>query len=75
MKSIQPVKGLSPELVNRVLTGLAITAPKERNVKSLQDLYAAWCRNLPFDNVRKMIALATSKKMLPGLDAADFFEN
>lgn len=38
-------------------------------------LYGAWCRHVPFDNVRKLIALRTGDGgPLPGSDATDFLE-
>ncbi len=41
---------------------------------SLQRLYRAWCRSVPFDNVRKRIALRRgSSDPLPGGTAEDFF--
>ena len=42
----------------------------------LDELYRAWCRNVPFDNVRKRIALASGQNgALPGGTAEDFFTN
>ena len=76
MQLQQPVKNLSNDLVNRIFARLDVTKPSQHNAESLQQLYTAWCNYVPFDNVRKMIALAPgSKKELPGLDASDFFEN
>jgi arylamine N-acetyltransferase len=41
----------------------------------LQALYAAWCRKVPFDNIRKLIHLRRQdSRPLPGNDAGDFFE-
>jgi len=76
MQPSQSTPVLSTGLVNRVLARLDLPVTAEANLESLQDLYSAWCRHMPFDNVRKMIALkAGDNKALPGLDAADFFEN
>jgi len=36
-------------------------------------VYGAWCARVPFDNLRKRVALFTGAP-LPGGDAADFFE-
>ena len=39
-------------------------------------LYSAWCRRIPFDNVRKLIELRfAGLRMLPGSGAEDFFES
>jgi arylamine N-acetyltransferase len=76
MQSLQPTNGLSNDLVNRILSKLDIPVPATADLISLQSLYAAWCYHLPFDNIRKMIALRTGgNKPLPGLDAEEFFEN
>jgi len=70
------MNGLSNNLVNRVLARLDFRIPAEANLETLQALYATWCSHIPFDNIRKMIALASGdKRVLPGLNAADFFEN
>lgn len=70
------MNGLSNQLVNRVLTRLDFPFPATADLATLQQLYAAWCKHLPFDNIRKMISLRTGdNKPLPGLDAAEFFEN
>jgi len=41
----------------------------------LRNLYRAWCLNVPFDNIRKLIAHASRKgEILPGTDSRDFLE-
>ena len=46
------------------------------DIIGLNTLYGAWCSNVPFDNVRKLIALRTGDTgLLPGSDATDFLEN
>lgn len=76
MQSLQSANGLSKDLINRVLARLDVPIPNVPDRESLQRLYAAWCGKLPFDNLRKMIALRTAgNKPLPGLDAEEFFEN
>jgi hypothetical protein len=68
--------GLSKDLKNRVLERLGFREPLVVDVAYLQRLYVSWCMNVPFDNVRKMIALESGvKQPLPGLDASEFFEN
>lgn len=42
---------------------------------ALRHVYAAWCRQVPFDNVRKMIHIAEGRRgPLPGSTAEDFFQ-
>lgn len=51
-------------------------APAPPTLDFLEAVYAAWCRRVPFDNVRKLIALReASPPPLPGTQAADFFEH
>jgi len=70
------MKGLSIQLAERMLSRLDLPYPVTADLATLQTLYAAWCHHLPFDNIRKMIALRTGgNQPLPGLDAEEFFEN
>lgn len=66
---------LSPDLLERALLRLGFSDRPATTLGGLQTLYAAWCRNVPFDNVRKLIHLDRNESgPLPGDDAADFFE-
>jgi arylamine N-acetyltransferase len=66
---------LDPGLRARVLARLGLAAPPGPDLEGLRGAYRAWCLAVPFDNVRKMIALRTSPAApLPGRDAADFFD-
>jgi arylamine N-acetyltransferase len=60
-------------LLDRILDRLGLSAAPPRTLDGLQTLYAAWCAHVPFDNVRKMIALRTGLP-LPGSTAEDFFD-
>lgn len=65
---------LSEELRERVLARLGFSAPPSPDLEGLRELYGAWCMRVPFDNVRKMIALLSGDKApLPGGEAEDFF--
>ena len=67
---------LSANLRGRVAARLDLDATLPLDLVGLRRLYAAWCRNVPFDNVRKLIALRTGDTGdLPGGDAEDFLEN
>lgn len=51
-------------------------APATPTLDFLETVYAAWCRQVPFDNVRKLIALREGHAPpLPGTHAVDFFEH
>lgn len=46
-----------------------------RDLDGLRAVYAAWCRHVTFDNIRKLVALRTEPAgPLPGASAEDFFE-
>ncbi|MFN7932830.1 MAG: arylamine N-acetyltransferase [Bryobacteraceae bacterium] len=60
-------------MLQRVLKRLGLDEPPSPDVEGLQRLYDAWSIAVRFDNVRKMIALRTGRR-LPGREAEDFFE-
>ncbi|HYF50044.1 MAG TPA: arylamine N-acetyltransferase [Planctomycetota bacterium] len=63
------------ELRGRVLKRLGLLHTPSSDMKGLSAVYRAWCAAVPFDNIRKMIALRTQASgSLPGSDAIDFFE-
>lgn len=65
--------GGSEDLFNRVCERLGLASPAIAGYEGLAALYRAWCERVPFDNVRKMIALRTGEPgPLPGGEAADF---
>jgi N-hydroxyarylamine O-acetyltransferase len=66
---------LSSELRDRVLDRFGLSSAPPTNLTGLQLLYGRWCEKVPFDNIRKMIALRTGDTSpLPGIRADDFFE-
>jgi N-hydroxyarylamine O-acetyltransferase len=66
---------LPRDLVDRVLAGLGLAAPPAADLAGLTTLYAAWCRHVSFDNVRKLIHLRSrSPEALPGDSPDEFFE-
>ncbi|MCC6367821.1 MAG: arylamine N-acetyltransferase [Bryobacterales bacterium] len=65
--------GISARLRGRVLRRLGLGNTPPPDLDGLRQVYNAWCRRVPFDNVRKMLALRTGSP-LPGCDATDFFE-
>ncbi|HSG91468.1 MAG TPA: arylamine N-acetyltransferase, partial [Pseudomonadales bacterium] len=67
--------GLSDDLVERVLARLGLSARPPASADGLATLYDAWCRNVPFDNVQKLIHLhARAPGPLPGDEPGDFLE-
>ncbi len=67
---------LSKELLENVLSRLGFSSQPELNHAGLSALYEAWCSNVPFDNMRKLIHLhENNPQTLPGDDATDFFES
>lgn len=73
MQVMDEERALAPALVDRVRGRLALAPPRAGDLADLRALYAAWCRHVPFDNVRKMIALSSGAPM-PGDDATEFFD-
>jgi N-hydroxyarylamine O-acetyltransferase len=66
---------LSIDLLERVLMKLGLSDRPAPTLDGLQTLYAAWCRKVPFDNVRKLIHIHKHDPgPLPGDEATDFFE-
>jgi N-hydroxyarylamine O-acetyltransferase len=60
-------------LVERVFAKLGFAAAPKPDRAGLDALYAAWCWSVPFDNLRKRIALAGgSPDPLPGGLPDDF---
>ncbi len=66
---------LNQGLVERVLDGLGLSSRPEISLAGLSDLYGAWCRRVPFDNIRKLIHVrAGNPATLPGDTPNEFFE-
>ncbi len=64
---------LDPSLRERILARLGIEAPAI-DAPGLDALYRAWCRNIPFDNGRKRLALVRGDPApLPGGEPDAFF--
>ena len=61
-------RALADEVVDRL--GLAGLTPDDDGVAAF---YGAWCRSVPFDNLRKLAALRAGTSPLPGDTPDDFF--
>jgi len=73
--SSRPPEALDLDRTERVLAKLGFAAPPAPTSKGLTELYHAWCRRVPFDNVRKLIHLTRADPgVLPGDRPADFFD-
>lgn len=71
--SPEPV--ISIDLQERVLSRLGLQRRPEINLPGFRQIYAAWCDNVPFDNVRKVIHVRNQNKgPLPSYTPEDFFE-
>lgn len=63
------------ELFENVLLKLGFSQRPAPTLEGLRALYGAWCRHIPFDNVRKLIHVRAGESgPLPGSAARDFFE-
>ncbi|MBK7000415.1 MAG: arylamine N-acetyltransferase [Rhodoferax sp.] len=75
MDRLNNASHLNTVLRDKVLERLGFSKPPTVDLDGLRALYYAWCISLPFDNVRKMIALRkTGSHFLPGGYAEDFLE-
>ncbi|XIH65368.1 hypothetical protein C1N59_17670 [Pantoea sp. SGAir0183] len=62
--------------IERVMEKLRIPRPPEPTLEGLGELYRAWCRYVPFDNIRKRIdSTSNTIKPLPGANPHDFFSH
>lgn len=65
---------LEPSLVTDVISQLGLPSAPCRSPVGLTQLYCAWCRHVPFDNVRRLLQLKSGQDgPLPGVPAAKFF--
>lgn len=59
----------------RVIERLGVATPPALDLAGLATLYGAWCRAVPFDNIRKLAFVRRHETgPLPGDDPVDFFE-
>jgi len=67
---------LAPELLERTLEKLGFSERPTLDPAGLNELFAAYCGAVPFDNIRKRIWFAGNQtSALPGGDPTDFFES
>ncbi len=67
---------LSPHLTEAVLTKLGFSERPAPDRAGLEDVYRAWCRRVPFDNLVKRIHLVSgSSAPFPNGEPVPFFES
>lgn len=67
---------IAPALRARVVERLGLDPELAPDLNGLRTVYAAWCSTVPFDNIRKLVALRSGDTgPLPGNDATDFLEH
>jgi arylamine N-acetyltransferase len=65
---------LAPDLIERVLAALGMSRTPAPDFSGLGAVYGAWCRRVPFDNIRKRIHVQSqAASAFPGDTAEDFF--
>lgn len=65
---------LDAELVDRILSKFGLSKRPAMDFEGLKQVYDAWCRNVPFDNIRKLIhVIEQNPAPLPGDNATEFF--
>jgi len=67
------IKPLARARVDEIVGLLGFDARPNANLEGLDEVYRAWCRRVPFDNLRKLVALHYDLPEMPGIDPADFF--
>jgi N-hydroxyarylamine O-acetyltransferase len=66
---------LPEDLKEQVLAKLGFNQSPPLTLAGLNALYQAWCFNIPFENVSKMIGLLQSASPLPGQSASEYFSS
>ena len=66
---------IDPALFDRILGRLGFTSTPAADLEGLRAVYSAWCLEVPFDNVGKLIALRTTPDAtFPGMVGVEFLE-
>lgn len=64
---------LTEASVDEIVERLGFAQRPGTDLDGLSALYDAWCRKVPFDNLRKLVALHFDLPQIPGIEPADFF--
>jgi len=74
-KAVSHEPTITAELRDRVLARIDVARNAAPDFALLSTMYKAWCDHIPFDNMRKIIALRSGDaSLLPGTTGTDFFE-
>ena len=66
---------IDQHLLTAICQKLGLHSSIPLNLDGLNEVYHKWCHRIPFDNIRKLIALNLGEEgQLPGGKATDFFE-
>lgn len=69
------MNALKPAQIEAVLARLGLSGWPPADLAGLKSIYGAWCRHVPFDNIRKLIAVrAGDPAPLPGDDPGEFLD-
>ncbi len=68
-----PIKPLTDRAIDEIVEALGFAERPGTDLAGLTDVYSAWCRRVPFDNLRKLVALHFELPELPGIHPDDFF--
>ena len=70
---VMAIKPLTSTAVDQVVERLGFAERPAADIAGLHAVYSAWCRRVPFDNLRKLVALHFDMPELPGIHPDDFF--
>jgi N-hydroxyarylamine O-acetyltransferase len=67
---------IEPILLEQVLSRLGFSSAPDISLSGLESVYEAWCNQVPFDNLMKLIHVQSKNPApLPGDNATQFFES
>lgn len=64
---------LTETAIDEIVDRLGFDGRPAADLGGLHAVYSAWCRRVPFDNLRKLVALHFGMPELPGIHPDDFF--
>lgn len=67
------IKPLTANAVDEIVERLGFAERPATDPDGLGALYSAWCRRVPFDNLRKIVAMHFDLPEMPGIHPDDFF--
>ena len=67
------IRPLSDTEIDEIVAKLGFASRPPADAAGLSAVYSAWCRTIPFDNLRKLVALHYGLPQIPGIEPSDFF--